>query len=289
MYSVSSALRPEFRLRGPAGLFKSIEHHPLCWGILKNCNEDIESCPLDILTFHRKGQTTVEDILSETIDLLNGIYEKYPNLRNLPYENSEADPTSGWWKPHLPYADVSYANELIRIVFQYWNATYSRKLTNLDSISHDNAFMSYYPYEFEQRTLLARFAMNRTNPPHVQFIRKPVHAALGLLASLGYSASSVMSFAKEMECLITRRADTYGAILCISANTNSSRNESEANRYHVIDVIKLGLDVNSVYFIEYLAAELTDPFFIWNKWNRPCYPNRTVYASLRKSEVMYII
>ncbi|KAJ1205242.1 hypothetical protein NDU88_000677, partial [Pleurodeles waltl] len=51
-------------------------------------------------------------------------------------------------------------------------------------LSNDNAFMSYYPHHFTQRTLTARFQMNDTEPPHIQMARKPVLTVMGLLALL---------------------------------------------------------------------------------------------------------
>lgn len=56
---------------------------------------------------------------------------------------------------------------------------------NFTLLSNDNAFLSYHPHQFTQRTLTARFQINNTHPPHVQFVRKPVLTAMGLLALLG--------------------------------------------------------------------------------------------------------
>lgn len=55
-------------------------------------------------------------------------------------------------------------------------------------LSNDNAFLSYHPHPFSQRTLTARFQVNNTRPPHVQLLRKPVLTAMGLLALLGEPA-----------------------------------------------------------------------------------------------------
>ncbi len=56
---------------------------------------------------------------------------------------------------------------------------------NYTLLSNDNAFLSYHPHTFTQRTLTARFQVNNTQPPHVQLIRKPVLTVMGLLALLG--------------------------------------------------------------------------------------------------------
>ena len=52
-------------------------------------------------------------------------------------------------------------------------------------LSNDNAFLSYHPHPFSQRTLTARFQVNNTHPPHVQLLRKPVLTVMGLMALLG--------------------------------------------------------------------------------------------------------
>uniref|UniRef100_A0A3Q2EB66 Alpha-L-iduronidase n=1 Tax=Cyprinodon variegatus TaxID=28743 RepID=A0A3Q2EB66_CYPVA len=55
---------------------------------------------------------------------------------------------------------------------------------NYTLLSNDNAFLSYHPHPFTQRTLTARFQVNNTQPPHVQLLRKPVLSVMGLLALL---------------------------------------------------------------------------------------------------------
>lgn len=88
-------------LRGPAGLFKSVNKHKLCYGLLAYCSANISICPIDIITFHRKGVNNENDILTETLSLLKLFSEKYPNLGHLPYANTETDPTSGILKTGL--------------------------------------------------------------------------------------------------------------------------------------------------------------------------------------------
>lgn len=51
-------------------------------------------------------------------------------------------------------------------------------------LSNDNAFLSYFPNQFLQRTLLARFQVNNTSPKYVEFIKKPVYTIFGLLSQL---------------------------------------------------------------------------------------------------------
>lgn len=63
---------------------------------------------------------------------------------------------------------------------------------NYTLLSNDNAFLSYHPHPFTQRTLTARFQVNNTQPPHVQLIRKPVLTVMGLLALLGDPSKSFL-------------------------------------------------------------------------------------------------
>lgn len=68
---------------------------------------------------------------------------------------------------------------------------------NYTLLSNDNAFLSYHPHPFTQRTLTARFQVNNTQPPHVQLIRKPVLAVMGLLALLGAETFCCHSYVLE--------------------------------------------------------------------------------------------
>lgn len=94
MTSISSGLKSDensnysFELQGPAGLFKSIEKHPFCWGLLNECNRNMSACPINSITFHRKGLFgTAKEVVDESKTLLNTIFENYPNLRNMPFSN----------------------------------------------------------------------------------------------------------------------------------------------------------------------------------------------------------
>lgn len=68
---------------------------------------------------------------------------------------------------------------------------------NYTLLSNDNAFLSYHPHPFTQRTLTARFQVNNTEPPHVQLITKPVLAVMGLLALLGDNLLTVKQAALQ--------------------------------------------------------------------------------------------
>lgn len=74
-------------LNGPAGLFKDNKTHHLCWGIVDKCNSNLNMCPFDILSYHRKGLGEAEDVLNETFELMNFIKEKFPNLKKMKISN----------------------------------------------------------------------------------------------------------------------------------------------------------------------------------------------------------
>lgn len=296
VYGVSAGLKAatrrtnpmlKFYLRGPAGLFKAYEKHELCWGLLNHCNLNITMCPIDMITFHRKGIESADDILVNSKKLIDTIRKIYPNLKKLSYSNTEADPSSGWSKPVNPYADVHYANILINIVFEHWNAMNSGTLNQLDSISHDNAFLSYHPYEFVQRTMLARFQMNNTQPRSTEFIQKPVYAALGMLASLANNATKVFS-TKNTTYLVTMDKNYAAVILISNVNDNATSLRHLKLKLNITELVKCN-ENNFAYFVEYLQQNLTDPFAVWSLYGKPPYPNETVINNMHRAQGPHIL
>ncbi|KAH3707946.1 hypothetical protein DPMN_067366 [Dreissena polymorpha] len=81
--------------------------------------------------------------------------------------SSEADPLVGWSTDEEWRADSTYAVIVAKL------------------LSNDNAFLSWFPHQYTQRTLLARFQMNNTSPPHTHFFQKPVYNVMALLSMLG--------------------------------------------------------------------------------------------------------
>lgn len=286
-------------LRGPAGLFKQIEKHPLCWGLLNECNANINNCPLDIITYHRKGNgmLNVDDIIIDTKELFEMFREKYPKLMTKKFSNTEADPISGWSKPLNSYSNLDYAIILMEIVFEHWNLQFQSEhnIPTIESISHDNAFLSYYPYEFYQRTVLTRFQMNLTIPKHVQFIQKPVYAALGLLSSLGNLSTMYKKMNNNdisfISSLSLTHSGFYGCVIILKSKELSNYYDGN-NR---IIIIKLKLPSQHTknyrikYFVEYLENNVTDPVQIWKYYGSPAYPNNTVRLAMRNAQVINIL
>lgn len=152
------------------------------------------------------------------------IQRLFPKFANTPIYNDEADPLVGWSLPQPWRADVTYAALVVKVgwppghtpgaapdagrgtgggcgrvagssaaprrlqvIAQHQNLLVANTSSALryGLLSNDNAFLSYHPHYFTQRTLTARFQVNTTRPPHVQLLRKPVLTAMALLALLG--------------------------------------------------------------------------------------------------------
>ncbi|XP_053957949.1 alpha-L-iduronidase [Anastrepha ludens] len=278
-------------LRGPAGLFKSKSNHPLCWALLEACNSQINNCPIEVLTYHRKGQGLAAEVLETSRQLLKSIYAKYDNIKSMPVSNDEADPIAGWSTPQDYHEDVRYAAKLVFIMFLHWRAKLElREFKNLESISHDNAFISYHPFEFAQRTLLAHFRMNNSKSVHSQFIQKPVYAALGMLSKLAPLAADVETITvnssnNEIWLLKTRSTDDIP--LYLSWLLLPQENTTSLGRFTLHRQLPFDLCTKDTfgYVIEVLEQGDTDPVHIWRtKANATPFPDAMQRAAMRHAQ-----
>ncbi|XP_017857775.1 PREDICTED: alpha-L-iduronidase [Drosophila arizonae] len=276
-------------LRGPAGLFKSEQRHPLCWELLEVCNQQLAKCPIDILSYHRKGlDGSAQEILNGSLALLTKIYHDYPQLQHLPVANDEADPIAGWDTPRDFQSDVRYAATLIATVMQHWQAKLEGGvLAQLESLSHDNAFLSYHPYEFSQRTLLAHFRMNETNPPHSQFVQKPVYAALGMLAKLGTRAADlevVNMDSKHSVQVLRSISGNGGAQYMATIFLSPEQAGPQLTAYHHKYTLNMSIANESAFITELLVPHSTDPAHVWQQAGSPAYPNATLREAMRRAQ-----
>lgn len=209
--------------------------------------------------------------------------------RNLPLNCSEADPTTGWSKPLPMNSDVVYAVTLVNTVLLHWNAKYDNVLPLLDSISNDNGFISYHPYEFYQRTLLALFQLNNTKPVEMQFIEKPVYAAMGLLSNLGAFAGDVKNVSETLS-LWTTSHPNESLFVCgiVSSATKLMNRGSKAVDVNVtinVSEYKYVERERYVTLMEYLEGEVTDPVFVWKSFGQPSYPSAVERQIMRNAQV----
>ena len=77
------SLKNILRLRGPAGLFKDKRKHQFCWNVLENCNKNISTCPIDVITYHRKGNgNDASEILRRSTDRFTCWHCFHGNFQN---------------------------------------------------------------------------------------------------------------------------------------------------------------------------------------------------------------
>ncbi|XP_070197526.1 alpha-L-iduronidase-like isoform X2 [Littorina saxatilis] len=169
---------------------------------------------IDFISLHKKGGGKSLNVLDEDVQAMDTIRSQFPALVNKPYYNDEADPLVGWSKPQEWRATANYAAVAVKIIGQHQNMLIGpgKSPLNYTLLSNDNGFLSYFPHQFTQRTLVARFQMNATrnesgvnsgsvkklmkdentgnrgganSANYVTFVRKPIHAVMALLAKLG--------------------------------------------------------------------------------------------------------
>uniref|UniRef100_A0A1B0CL83 Putative alpha-l-iduronidase corethrella appendiculata n=1 Tax=Lutzomyia longipalpis TaxID=7200 RepID=A0A1B0CL83_LUTLO len=272
----------DLKLRGPAGLFHQREVHKLCYGFLEYCTSN--SCPIGIFTFHRKGSGKAREILTGGIELLRNLTREFPWIAHMEVSNNEADPSSGWSRPLRSNSDVKYAAELVKTVLIHWDAKMRGILENLETISHDNAFLSYHPYEFNQRTLLAHFRMNKSTPIYSEFVKKPVLGALGLLANLASSSGSIQE-RNDVMFIPTMGQETpelpfYGCIVFVSTAIGTQS---------VRITVKLPPGRKLVAFGEIFDQKKTNPGRLWRENSSPSYPDAKLLIKMRKVQTPAVV
>ncbi|XP_030657167.1 alpha-L-iduronidase isoform X7 [Nomascus leucogenys] len=163
-------------------------------------------------------------------------------------------------------------------------------------LSNDNAFLSYHPHPFAQRTLTARFQVNNTRPPHVQLLRKPVLTAMGLLALLDEEqlwaevsrAGTVLDSNHTVGVLASAHrpqgpADAWRAAVLIYA--------SDDTRAHPNGSVAVTLRLRGVppgpglvYVTRYLDNRLCSPDGEWRRLGRPVFPSAEQFRRMRAAE-----
>ncbi|KAM9507544.1 alpha-L-iduronidase isoform 3-T3 [Guaruba guarouba] len=186
-----------------------------------------------------------------------------------------------------------------KVIIQHQNLLFSKanNTINYTLLSNDNAFLSYYPHYFTQRTLTARFQMNNTAPPHVQMVRKPVLTVMGLLALLG--EKQVLAEVKSSEGESTENgtigvlasvhtpnemqpSDSWQAtVLLYSSEDNRTSSNISTVTVNATHFPKLrGL----VYVTYYLDNNQTNPYLKWKKLGSPDFPFPEQFQEIRDAE-----
>lgn len=188
------AASPLIKFGGPAAGCDQHGHDSYASGLLQhvvngqNYFTGEKGVRIDYLSYHRKGDGSSKNIIQSEINTFQNIVKKYPSLKNISFFNDEGDPMVGWSKDLSWRADATYAAMVTKIISQHQNMIISNPksiISNYKLLSNDNGFLSWYPHQFTERTLTARFQMNNTKPPHVQFIKKPIFTVMNLLSLFG--------------------------------------------------------------------------------------------------------
>uniref|UniRef100_A0A3Q3WW67 Uncharacterized protein n=1 Tax=Mola mola TaxID=94237 RepID=A0A3Q3WW67_MOLML len=250
------------RFGGPGDSCHSPPHSPYCWALLQHCYNGTNfftgetGVRMDYIALHKKGGGASLPILQQEVQTVGEIQERFPRFRHLPVYNDEADPLVGWSRPQEWRADVTYAAMVVKVIEQHQNLLLldPNSTINYTLLSNDNAFLSYHPHPFTQRTLTARFQVNNTRPPHVQLIRKPVLAVMGLLGLLG----------NDLLAANSARAARFRCTLRASPGSVGSA----------------GL----AYVTYRLDNLVSNPYLLWQQMSRPDFPTAQQLRRLRSAQ-----
>uniref|UniRef100_A0A673HTA7 Alpha-L-iduronidase n=1 Tax=Sinocyclocheilus rhinocerous TaxID=307959 RepID=A0A673HTA7_9TELE len=305
------AASPLLKLGGPGDSCHSPPHSPYCWEMLQHCYNGTNyftgetGVRLDYIALHKKGGGSSLPILQQEVATVREIQQRFPQFRSVPIYNDEADPLVGWNKPLTWRADVTYAAMVVKVISQHQNLLMAdqNSTVNYTLLSNDNAFLSYHPHPFTQRTLTARFQINNTNPPHVQLLRKPVLTVMGLLALLGNEIetsikSNIIYIIYNTRTLI--RLQNLGALATVHVpqvpNTADSwqttvllYNSRDNQTSSTVDIITLHLTgipqrKGLMYVTHYMDNNVTNPFKLWENMGSPDYPTAQQFTQLRNQE-----
>ncbi|XP_061673771.1 alpha-L-iduronidase isoform X2 [Syngnathoides biaculeatus] len=289
------------RFGGPGDSCHSPPHSPYCWAMLQHCYNGTNyftgetGVRLDYIALHKKGGGYSLPILQQEMQTVGEIQEYFPRFRNRPVYNDEADPLVGWSQPQEWRADVTYAAMAVKVISQHQEMLLANTSINYTLLSNDNAFLSYHPHPFTQRTLTARFQVNNTQPPHVHLIRKPILTVMGLLALLGETqiltrvlnssrtddthSGSVGVLASSHQQEIPSVSDSWQAALLVY----SSDDNRTSARINVVTVSLKGLQpYTGLLYVTYLLDNnVSNPYQLWQNMGSPIYPTTDQFTKLR--------
>ncbi|XP_053433846.1 alpha-L-iduronidase isoform X2 [Nycticebus coucang] len=298
------AASPALRLGGPGDSFHAPPRSPLCWSLLGHCHGGTNfftgevGVRLDYISLHKKGAGSSIYILEQEKAAVQLIQQLFPMFSDTPIYNNEADPLVGWSQPQPWRADVTYAAMVVKVIAQHQNLLVANSSFSIRYmlLSNDNAFMSYHPHPFSQRTLTARFQVNNTRPPHVQLVRKPVLTAMALLALLDgeqlwaevSQAGAVLDSNHTVGVLASVHrqvgpADAWRATVLVYA--------SDDTRAHINHTISVTLRLHGVppgpglvYVTHYLDNQFCSPHSEWQREGQPDFPSAEQFRRMRAAE-----
>ena len=306
-----------FKLGGPGGSCRPPHFVEFCHSLLRHCETKMNMNCLDFIAFHKKGARkggtpSAQRILDQEKATIDVIRKNYPRLRKLPVFNDEGDPEVGWSEPRPWRADVTYASMAVKIIAMHLDRYKRDSDLDFRLLSNDNAFLSYFPYQFEQRTLLARFQMNGTStadlktnfnasPSWVQFFVKPIHSAISMLSYLGeiklvaHSSDTdgivgAIASAHFPETMLADRKDSPQLAALIYGSNDSERVFASTKRRVKVEIQLPHYwtahldDLKIMEFSMSNDRRRGNPYTVWIEMGRPAFPDFDHSRRLRAYE-----
>lgn len=183
----------DVRFGAPGGSCRLTGFSQLCWALMDHVTSGYNyftgktGTRLDYFAIHSKGGKQGQGnstLLYQNEKLIIGfLHRRYKELRNISIYNDESDPVVGWSKALEFRADHRYPAMVVKLIDTHLHSK-DKEFTRFRMSSNDNAFLSYAPNYFTQRTLLAKFLVNNTENPYAVMVIKPIFSLMAMLAQV---------------------------------------------------------------------------------------------------------
>ncbi|KAH3707961.1 hypothetical protein DPMN_067382 [Dreissena polymorpha] len=205
----------------------------------------------------------------------SGLFKDFEDKTSLMIE---ADPLVGWSQDEEWRADSTYAAIVAKL------------------LSNDNAFLSWSPYQYTQRTLLARFQMNNTSPPHTHFFQKPVYNGMELLSLLGeIEVQSKITYTNGEDLntplgvlasthtpVTNHTADSWQTTVLMYMSNDTGPQTDKAYVYLSIDIEPPRWASQELHMVGWwLDNTLGNSYKLWDEAGRPPYPTLELQHQMR--------
>lgn len=260
---------------------------------------------LDFIAWHKKGLLN-NSLQISNLEFDNSVIEHINDVlpeSNLSLGNEEADPMGDWAKVVSWRGDASYPAAAAKILLMHQQAfrmeTPISAMVNYNYHANDNAFLNYGDKWFDQRTLTARFLMNKTGA--VEVIKKPIINLMVMLSLLGdiiYEGTGFPDSIETMDGLMVTSSSSQSqngfnevAVLIYRCPTLvNSEHTLAINTTFSIDIEGFGLLGKQYSMYEYRIDEYhTNPRRQWMSFGSPSYPNPNQFSAIRNASHLSVV
>lgn len=132
--------------------------------------------------------------------------------------------------------------------------------------------------------------MNNTNPPHNQFIKKPVYSVMGLLSLLGDEYLTNTIYINHLTVIPTRSTKYHhNTVTILLAYSNNTEINVKIKTVLNIKLTNLPLHQqncnNGKYLIYGMDNTKTNPYKLWYEFRQPVFPTKHMRRQLRNVQV----